>query len=172
MKNAFSIAVFLLAALTQGHSLAAEIPEVWKPFQFLLGDWVGSGSGKPGDGSGEFSLRFDLDQKILIRRNRAQLAPTAKQLAGAVHEDLMIIYRQPGNGAFRADYFDNEGHVIHYAISLAEHSAVFESDEPGDAMRFKLTYDLKSDGLLSIDFAVGGPGKPFQSYVSGTARRR
>jgi hypothetical protein len=172
MQKGFSIAVFLLVALTQRHSLAAEIPEAWKPFQFLLGDWVGSGSGKPGEGSGEFSLKFDLDQRVLVRRNRNQLAPTAKQPEGAIHEDLMIIYRQPGNGAFRADYFDNEGHVIHYAISLAEHRAVFESDEPGNATRFKLTYDLKSDGLLSIDFAVAGPGKPFQTYVSGTARRK
>jgi hypothetical protein len=172
MKNTFSIAVFLLLALTQGRSLAAEIPAAWKPFEFLLGDWAGSGSGKPGEGSGEFSLKFDLDQKVLIRRNRNQLAPTPQQPRGAMHEDLMIIYRQPGNGAFRADYFDNEGHVIHYAISLAEHSAVFESDEPGSATRFKLTYDLKSDGLLSIDFAVAGPGKPFQTYVSGTVRRK
>jgi hypothetical protein len=172
MKNSLSLAVFLGLTLTQSPLLAAEIPEAWKPFQFLIGDWVGSGSGKPGEGSGEFSLKFDLDQKVLIRRNRNQLAPTAKQPAGAVHEDLMIIYRQPGNGAFRADYFDNEGHVIHYAITLGEHSAVFESDEPGNATRFKLSYDLKSDGVLSIDFAIAGPGKPFQTYVSGTVRRK
>jgi hypothetical protein len=172
MKNAFPFVGLLVLALTRSNSVAADTPEAWKPFQFLIGDWVGSGSGKPGEGSGEFSLKFDLDQKILVRRNRDQLAPTAKQPAGAVHEDLMIIYQQPGSGAFRADYYDNEGHVIHYAISLAEHTAVFESDEPGNATRFKLTYELKSDGLLSITFAVAGPGKPFQTYVSGTARRK
>jgi hypothetical protein len=172
MKTAFSLVGFLVFALTQKDSVAAEIPEVWKPFQFLLGDWVGSGSGKPGEGTGEFSLKFDLDQKILLRRNRAQLAPSANQPAGAVHEDLMIIYQQPGSGAFRADYFDNEGHVIRYAISVKEHTAVFESDDPGNATRFKLTYELKSDGLLNITFAIAGPGKPYQTYVSGTARRK
>jgi hypothetical protein len=172
MKNAFSLVGLLVLSLTQNASLAADIPEAWKPFQFLIGDWVGSGSGKPGEGTGEFSLKFDLDQKILLRRNRNQLAPTANQPAGAVHEDLMIIYQQPGSGAFRADYFDNEGHVIRYAISIAQHTAVFESDEPGNATRFKLTYELKSDGLLSITFAIAGPGKPFQTYVSGTVRRK
>jgi hypothetical protein len=172
MRKAVALVGLLGLALAGRHSSAAEIPEAWKPFQFLIGDWVGSGSGKPGEGTGEFSLKFDLDQKILVRRNRALLAPTAKQPTGAVHEDLMIIYQQPGPGAFRADYFDNEGHVIHYSISLADHSAVFESDQPGNATRFKLTYELKSDGVLSIDFAVAGPGKPFQTYVSGTARRK
>jgi hypothetical protein len=157
--------------LIQSQLLAAEIPDAWKPFQFLLGDWVGSGSGKPGENSGEFSLKFDLDQKILVRRNRNQLAPNAKQ-GGAVHEDLMIIYPQPGNGPFQAEYFDSEGHVIHYAISFVDHTAVFESDGPTTAPRFKLSYDLKPDGLLGINFAIAPPGKPFQTYVSGTAKRK
>ena len=172
MKNALPLLGLLVLAIGQRDSVAVDIPEAWKPFQFLIGDWVGSGSGKPGEGSGEFSLKFDLDQKILLRRNRNQLAPTAKQPAGAVHEDLMIIYQQPGSGAFRADYFDNEGHVIRYAISVKEHTAVFESDDPGNATRFKLTYELTSDGVLSITFAIAGPGKPYQTYVSGTARRK
>jgi hypothetical protein len=171
MKNIFLLAGLLLSGI-QNLSLAAEVPEVWKPFQFLIGDWVGSGSGKPGQGSGEFSLKFDLDNKILVRRNRNRLAPTAGQTSAAVHEDLMVIYPQPGNGSFRAVYFDNEGHVIHYGISFANHTAVFESDEPGNATKFKLTYELKPDGLLSIQFAIAAPGKPFQTYVSGTAKRK
>src|SRR3974390_68800 len=98
MKRTFHSAALLLLALRQTHLRAAEIPDAWKPFQFLLGDWVGTGSGKPGEGTGEFSLKFDLNQKVLIRRNRNELAPGPKEPAGAVHEDLMIIYQQPGNG--------------------------------------------------------------------------
>jgi hypothetical protein len=171
MKNIL-VWVGLLVLGIQSRSFAEDVPEVWKPFQFLIGDWIGSGSGKPGQGSGEFSLKFDLDNKILVRRNRNQLAPTAGQASAAVHEDLMVIYPQPGNSSFRAVYFDNEGHVIHYGISLADRTAVFESNEPGNATKFKLTYELKPDALLSIQFAIAAPGKPFQTYVSGTAKRK
>ena len=170
MKKTFLASVLLFGFYT--NLLTAEFPESWKPFQFLIGDWVGSGAGKPGQGTGEFSLKFDLDNKILVRRNHNQLAPTAGQPSGALHEDLMIIYRQPANSSFRADYFDNEGHVIRYAISFAEHAAVFESDEPGNTTKFKLIYELRPDGLLNIQFAVAAPGKPFQTYVTGTAKRK
>ena len=172
MKNVLSLMGLLAAVLTQSYSPAAQVPDAWKPFEFLVGDWVGSGSGKPGEGSGAFSLKFDLDQKILLRRNRNQIAPTTNHPEGAVHEDLMIIYQPPGNSAFRADYWDSEGHVIHYAVSVAEHRAVFESDGAGNTTRFRLTYELEPDGLLNVVFAVAGPGKPFQTYVSGTARRK
>src|SRR5262245_14240036 len=171
MKKTLLLTSVLLLGL-QSCLLVADVPDPWKPLQFLVGDWVGSGTGKPGQGSGEFSLKFDLDNKVLVRRNRNQLAASPNQPSGAVHEDLMLIYQQPGTSSFRADYFDNEGHVIHYAISFADHAAVFESDEPGNATRFKLIYDLRPDGLLSIQFAVAAPGKPFQTYVTGTAKRK
>jgi hypothetical protein len=80
----------------------------------------------------------------------------------------MIIYQQPGSGSFRAEYFHSEGHVIRYGISFADRTAVFESDESGNATKFKLTYTLNPDGLLSIQFAIAAPGKPFQTYVGGT----
>jgi hypothetical protein len=37
---------------------------------------------------------------------------------------------------------------------------------------FKLSYELKPDGMPAINFAMAGPGKPFQTYISGTARRK
>jgi hypothetical protein len=171
MKRWLSSGCFLMCL---GTCLCAAEPresDAWKPFHFLIGDWIGSGSGKPGEGTGEFSLAFDLDKKILIRRNRNNLAPKTGEKAGVVHEDLMVIYPQSGGGPFRAEYFDSEGHVIHYGVSFAEHKAIFESDAaPGP--KYKLTYELKPEGVLTIDFAVARPGAGFQTYVSGTAKRK
>lgn len=156
MNKVLRVAGLLLLGF-QNCSLAANVPEPWKPFQFLIGDWVGSGSGKPGQGSGEFSVKLDLNNKVLIRRNRNQLAPPASQTAGAVHEDLMIIYQLPASSQFRADYFDSEGPVIRCTISFSEHAAVFESEEAGNATRFKLNYERKPEGLLGIQFAIAAP---------------
>ena len=38
----------------------------WNKWNWLIGDWVGAGSGQPGQGGGTFSFKNDLDQKILI----------------------------------------------------------------------------------------------------------
>jgi len=174
MKTILKAILVLSCSLFQSEVLGGEpaADERWKPFQFLIGDWVGTGSGQPGQGSGEFSLKFDLNQKILVRRNRNQLAPKVNETVGATHEDLMIIYLPRGESTFRAEYFDNEGNVIHYAVAVSEHRIVFESAESGSAPKFKLTYDLKPDGILGIDFAIAQSGKPFQTYVKGTARRK
>ena len=150
----------------------AEESEAWKPFQYLIGDWVGTGSGKPGEGTGEFSLHYDLNKKILVRKNANHLAPKPGDAATVNHEDLMVIYPHPGQGNFRADYFDSEGHVIHYSVTCAENKTVFESDETGGGPKFRLTYEMKSKDLLTIDFAVAPPGKSFQTYISGTAKRK
>jgi hypothetical protein len=146
--------------------------DMWKPFEFLIGDWVGSGTGKPGEGVGEFSLAYELDKKILVRKNRNVIAGKADEKPSVTHEDLMIIYPQPGKASFRADYFDNEGHIIHYAVTVAEHKAVFESDEAAPGPKFRLRYELKPDGLLGLEFAIAAPGKGFQPYVTGTMKRK
>lgn len=44
----------------------------WSSLRFLLGDWIGEGSGNPGQGTGSFTFAFDLDEKILIRRNHME----------------------------------------------------------------------------------------------------
>ena len=170
MKN--PLLVVLVLGLTLSQLSAAEVPDAWKPFQFMMGDWVGVGTEKSSQGTGEFSLKFDLDQKILVRKNRAKLGQATAQLLGGVHEDLMVIYPQVGTRGFRADYFDNEGNVIHYGITFPEHKVVFESDEPASPTKFRLTYELKPDGVLKIDFAIAPPGKSFQTCLSGEAKRK
>lgn len=172
MKKLLLLLPLFLVVLLQFPVSAADVPDPWKPFQFMMGQWVGVGSEKSNEGSGEFSLKLDLDQKILVRTNWARLASGSKSAAGALHQDLMIIYPQRGTGRFRADYYDNEGNVIHYGISFGNKTAVFESDEPGNPTRFKLTYELKPDGALDIKFAIAAPGKPFQTCLTGAAKRK
>ena len=165
----------LILALSLSLSLmtsafAAEDP--WKPFGFMMGEWTGSGSGKPGEGTGEFSLKADLGGKILVRRNHNEYAPKAGQPKGMSHDDLMIIYPPQGAGSFLADYFDSEGHVIHYTVSFPDGKVVLVSDGAANGPRFRLTYSKKSDTSLGIDFEVAPPGQDFRPYLSGTVTRK
>jgi hypothetical protein len=176
MKTRLILLVALLngAIATLGYlnAAAAEQDDPWKPFQFMIGDWVGESSAQSQvSGQGEFSLAYDLDKKILVRRNRNDVMARAGKDA-AVHLDLMIIYPQSQGGPFRADYFDNEGHVIHYGVKVSENKIIFESDSTAAGPRYRLTYVTKPENHLQIDFEIAQPGKDYQRYISGTVKRK
>jgi hypothetical protein len=146
----------------------------WDSWKFLVGDWVGEGSGQPGQGSGSFSFHFELQGKILVRKNRSDY-PATKDRPAVSHEDLMVIYPEAGETPNRAIYFDNEGHVIHYAATFADdgNSVTFLSDAAPSAPRFRLTYVKGKEGKVTIRFEIAPPGKPeaFSTYLEGAAHR-
>lgn len=147
----------------------------WAPFSFLLGEWVGEGGGGPGQGTGAFWFHVELEGKILVRRNRTDF-PATKDRPASTHEDLMVVYKDPAGGGLRAVYFDNEGHVIHYAVGLLEDpsSVQFVSDAAPSAPRFRLTYRKTGSDTVRVTFAIAPAGKPesFSVYLEGSARRK
>ena len=141
----------------------------WNGFRWLTGRWAGEGSGKPGQSSGSFSLLPDLGGKILLRKGHA-IAPPRDGSAGIVHDDLLII--SPGDGgAFRGDYYDNEGHVIRYGISIADSSIVMLSARTGKGPVFRLTYFRLAGGLVDVRFEMSPDGTAFTVYTEGKCRR-
>lgn len=155
---------------TSGGSLSND---EWKPFAFLVGPWMGVGSGSPGEGSGYFTFAFDLDSTVLVRKNHSEYPPAAGETQGTVHDDLMIVYRDPNSGGFRAVYFDNEGHVIHYVVSCSsEPLAVTFDSEPGPGRpHYRLLYTQEQSGLVSIEFLIGPPGGELKRYLKGSAQK-
>jgi hypothetical protein len=146
----------------------------WARFQFLVGDWSGTGSGQPGEiVAGSTSFSYALGKNVLIRKNQAEFAPKSGEKTGFVHEDLMIVYRLAGESQFHAIYFDNEGHVINYRVSFPAkpQSVVFESDASDNAPRFRFVYEMDPDGLLSGEFLIAPPGGEFRSYTKGKVKR-
>jgi hypothetical protein len=144
----------------------------WKPFEFLVGDWVGEGTGQPGEGTGGFSFRFSLDGKVLIRENWADY-PKTKEREAFSHKDQMVIYREAATAPFKAIYFDNEGHVIHYAISAGK-DIQFVSEAAASSPRYRLTMRLTEPRVVAIEFEIAPPGAPdaFKSYIKAKARQR
>ncbi|MBZ5497478.1 MAG: hypothetical protein LAP85_13840 [Acidobacteriia bacterium] len=153
----------------------SKVADPWGPCRFLLGDWVGvEGSGQPGEAiSGSTSFAFDLGDKVLVRRNRADYAPKQGEKTGISHQDLLIIYLPLGETQLKAFYIDNEGHEITYRISFPKDgAAVFESDDSPKAPRYRLDYRLNPDRTLTITFSIAMPGSEFTVYTKGTARRK
>ncbi len=164
--------------LANCHASESEPPvqgDPWAAYRFVLGNWVGEGSGRPGQGTGEFSFAPELQGKILVRKNRAEY-PAAGGRKGLSHEDLLIVYQQPGGKAQKAIYFDSEGHVIHYTPSTSSDgkTLTFLGDVQSSAPRFRLTYVKQEADRLTVKFDMAPPGKPegFRTYLEGTVHKK
>jgi hypothetical protein len=146
----------------------------WAGWRFVLGEWVGGGSRKPGEGSGSFSFRFDLGEHILVRRSHTEY-PAAGKKPAVVHDDVMICYPDPAGGRILAIYFDNEGHVIRYVGDAGEPGRlVLVSEASWPAPTFRLTYTAMGADAVTIAFEIAPPGHPdaFTPYLTGRAVRK
>lgn len=148
--------------------------DAWTRLNFLVGEWEGVGTGAPGEAVGGTSFSFDLDKKILMRKNWAKYPPKPGEKTGLSHQDLVIVYPSPGESLFRAIYFDNEDHVINYLVSFPQKpdSAIFESNPTQKGPRFRMTYELGSDKALKNVFWIAAPGQEFKVYAQGTLKKK
>lgn len=130
----------------------------WSKLEFMLGKWTGVAGGKEtplGAGQGGFSFEFDLDKKIVVRRNHAEYDK------GVKHDDLMVIYLE---GSPRAIYFDSEGHTIRYNVTFpAKDQVIFESDGTQPGPKYRLSYWMEKN-VMKGQFEVGAPD--FKTYMS------
>jgi hypothetical protein len=135
-----------------------------QPFGFLLGKWNGQGGGQQGAGTGAFSFDVELDGHILVRHNYAEYGKDASAISR--HDDLLIVYLEDGP---RAIYFDSEGHVIRYRVTIPQAgSVVFESD---GSPRYRLSYVLQG-AVLEGTFEIAESARaPYKTYLSWTAKK-
>jgi hypothetical protein len=162
----------MFAALVMAGTLAAR-DAAWQPLAWLEGEWVGEGAGEPGQAAGGSTFRFDLQDRVLVRTNRAEY-PASKERPAFSHQDLMVIYREPADGPFRAIYFDNEGHVIHYRVGTAGGGALEFLSEPGAGPRYRMTYSRTAPDGLAIRFGIApaGEAEAFRTYVEATLHKK
>ncbi len=154
------LALLALPALQAPPSPA---PDLFAALAFLEGRWVAEGK----EGEGSFSFERSLGGHVLLRKNRARVPGAGGALA--THEDLMVV---SAAGALRADYFDNEGHVIRYTtVETAPDRVAFLSAGPGP--RFRLVYQRTGADTVEIRFEIAPPDQPDQvrPYLTGKARR-
>lgn len=168
MRTVFGILLFMFIA---GLVLAQE-PKTCSGIDGLIGEWTGAGTGAPGEGNGGFTFQRDLQGKVTVRKNFAQY-PATKDRPAYRHDDLMVTY-EDSSKTLRADYWDNEGHVIRYAMVTSPDRCVvtFESQRTATDAAYKLRYTFKSPDEVSIDFQIAPPGKDFGNYISASVKRK
>jgi hypothetical protein len=163
-------AVFLFLTLPIfGQSTATTAPsDPLKPLAFLEGNWDAKGQGGGATAAGSYSFQRELGGHILARHSRnAECKGPAN--FDCEHGDLLYVYAE--GQALKAIYFDSEGHVIHYDVSMpAPHSVVFLSDAPGP--QFHLAYTLEG-GVMAGKFQMRMPGQTdWKSYLEWSGGKK
>jgi hypothetical protein len=170
MKTFF--AALMVAFLSVQLSSAPSNNSGWEKWKYLVGEWKGEGSGQPGQGSGSFSFRNELDGNVLIRKNLAEFPATADRPATR-HEDLMVVYKNQEGLPSQAIYFDNESHVIRYDITYPDNKIILTSQPSQPGPRFRLVYEKLEENLVNIRFEMAMPNAPeeFRLYMEGKSRK-
>jgi hypothetical protein len=169
IKITLSIALLLISQLV----LPQQASSPWEKWNYLIGEWVGEGNGKPGQGEGSFTFKTDLDGKILVRKNHTVFPATEKSKA-LTHDDLLIIYQNNPDSQQKAIYFDNEGNTIEYLVSFTDKAVVLTSATNSTGPRFRLSYVSIDQKTVNIVFEIASPQSPeeFKVYLSGKAYKK
>ncbi len=168
MRSRRSLLLALALAFAAGAARAEDKKAPLEALEPLVGQWEGHGSGQPGATTGApFDFHFALEGRLLVRKSASDY-PAQGDRPATHHEDLLIIWAD-GPKLF-AKYWDNEGHVIDYAVThTGSHVQFLSSGAPA----FRLIYQLVEADALKIEFGISPAGKPdgFKTYLSGSARR-
>jgi len=163
-----TLSYFPVAAQTPANPAA----DPFKPLAFLEGTWDANvQNSNVIKLTGRYSFGRELEGHILARH--ASSDPDCKGPANfdCAHRDLLYIFQDSPGSALKADYFDNEGHVIHYDVSTpTPTSAVFLST-PGPGPRFRLSYELSS-GVMTGKFQMHMPDQSeWHTYLEWSGGR-
>jgi hypothetical protein len=175
MRN-FLAAAFLLASfLPVASAQTSSDSDPLKQLSFLEGTWEAAtqGGSAGANASADYTFVRELKGHILARHSRSASDCKGPASYDCDHSDLFYVYPADDHQSLKAIYFDNEGHVIHYDVSLPDaNTAIFSSDANSKGPQFRLVYELKS-GVMSGKFQFRAPGQAdFKSYLEWSGKRR
>ena len=149
-------------------------PDPWQSLRFLIGTWLAKTQGGTADATatGTYTFRLELRDHVLARHT-ASTGCKGPTDFDCEHGDILYVYPDlPGKG-LKAIYFDNEGHVIHYAVTSSfPGSVIFLSDPSVPGPQFRLAYEL-TDRVLYGKFQLRMPGQnDFKSYLEWSGPKK
>jgi hypothetical protein len=151
---------------------APAVVDPWAGLRFLVGSWEAKTTGgvAQAQASAGYTFRLELRDHLLARHSRTG-ACSAPDDFDCQHSDLLYIYPTAAGQTFEAIYFDNEGHVLHYAVSIPKPgTAVFLSDAAQPGPQYRLSYTLL-EGVMSGQFEMKLPAQAdFTSYLEWSGK--
>lgn len=163
-----------ICIFAQNASTSAPTPTAWKPLEFLTGTWEAKtqGGSAGAASSGTYSFKMDLRDHVLARHSSTAGCNGPVDF-NCEHDDLLYVYPDATAKSYKAIYFDNEGHVIHYDVSVpTPTTAIFLSSPSQPGPQFRLTYELKGS-IMHGKFQMRMPAQTeFKSYLDWSGGRK
>ncbi len=169
-------ALLLLCVVAYAQNAATPKPaeDPWKPLQFLIGTWEAKtqGGSAGAAGSGTYSFQLELRGHVLARHSASGACKGPADF-DCEHGDLLYVYQDSAGKPWKAIYFDNEGHTIHYDVTTpAANTAMFLSPASEPGPQFRLVYELK-DHTMEGRFQMRMPGQTeFRSYLEWSGEKK
>lgn len=175
----FLLVIFLVMPLTvimgQGQE-EAEKQDIWEPFQFLIGQWMGTGEGKSGESYVRRDYRYKFDRKFIYYHNRAVFKPSEKNRKGEIHEDFGVLSYDKIHKLYVFRQFHREGFVNQYVVEFSADgrtvtftSENLENSPPG--WKVRLVIQNEGTDKISERFELAGPGKEFGCLMTNRLTR-
>ncbi len=158
------------------HAQGISVPtDPWAALRFLEGTWSAHtlGGSAGAQGSSAYTFKAELKHHVLVRHSEDYAACKGPASFDCEHSDVLYVYQQAEGQPLRAIYFDNEGHVIHYEVSIPNpNKAVFISDASLPGPQFRLVYELK-DAMMSGKFQMRmSEQAEWKSYLEWTGAKK
>jgi len=121
---------------------------------------------------GTYTFKLELKRHVLARHS-APVACKGPEAFNREHGDLLYVYQEAAGQPLKAIYLDNEGHVIHYAVSTPKSTTViFVSEASPSGPQFQLVYELK-DAVMSGKVQMRAPGQTeWTSYLEWSGAKK
>ena len=174
MKNL----LFILTILVSGiFAQEKEIPEKWKPFNFLIGKWEGRADGKWGVSSVTREYEYLMDSTFIFGKNRSLYEKQEKNPQGEIHVNWNIFSYDKARKKFVLRQFHGEDITNTYiadSSEVADGRIEFETEHienfiPG--WKAKEVYQIINEDEFIEIFYLAGPGKEYKEFVRGTFTR-
>jgi hypothetical protein len=174
MKRIALVAALFALAITQNDRALSSPADPWKALTFLEGTWdAHAQAGSAGaQSNGTYTFKSELKHHVLVRRSDSAACKGPASF-DCEHRDVLYVYQEAENQPLMAIYFDNEGHVIHYAVSTPDSTtAMFMSEASPSGPQFRLIYVLK-DAVMSGKFQMRMPGQTeWKSYLEWSGAKK
>lgn len=170
LLRAVFVLVFSVAPMACAQSVPGQDP--FGALSFLLGTWDARTMNNPRvTANGSYTFLKELNGHVLARHSTAAGCKGPEDF-NCQHGDLLYVYTDAPGQPLRAIYFDNEGHVIHYAVATpTAATAEFLSDASAPGPQFRLVYELRG-GVMMGKFQLRIPGQQdWKSYLEWTGSR-
>lgn len=160
-------------------SLVAQAPtnavaaDPFRSLAFLEGTWDANVQNNTAiELAGRYTFNRELDGHIFARHATNDPGCKAPANFDCSHSDLLYVFQDVPGSPLKADYFDNEGHVIHYEVSTPTPTSVVFLSAPGPGPQFRLSYERVGQ-VMTGKFQMHMPGQgDWRTYLEWSGSRK